>query len=56
MGWTPAEVRRTSLSDFAAALDGFARSKGVEEGATDPLTRAELDDLLRRYKKGKFAT
>jgi uncharacterized protein (UPF0276 family) len=48
MGWTPDQVRALSLSDFAAALEGWS----LAQGGKPPLKEddvAMLDDLMARY-------
>ncbi|WP_186458327.1 hypothetical protein [Neorhizobium alkalisoli] len=41
MGFTPQDVRAMSMWQYFAALDGFQKANGAEEG----MTKAEEDDL-----------
>ena len=52
MGWRPREVRAESLRDFYAAFAGFAKWHGADEnaGRDTPPTRAEVEELMRRYE------
>lgn len=53
MGWQPPMVRQTSLSDFAAAVEGWLMSQGVkvEDGPSEAEVR-ELDALMEAYPDG----
>jgi len=45
MGWTSAEVRAASLSDFIAAVDGFRDFHCAPNGDAPRMTRAEAEAL-----------
>jgi hypothetical protein len=48
MGWRPADVYRTTVPDFWAAWLGWTRFHAAP-AKPDPMTRRELDDLLRKH-------
>jgi hypothetical protein len=48
MGWTPAEVRRCTVWEFWAAWEGWL-SANTTESAAAPLTRSELDEIVKTY-------
>lgn len=48
MGWTPAEVRRESMSDFLAAFEGWCVARGDDPPLKDDDVQF-LDDLMARY-------
>jgi len=41
MNWRPDEVRACSLSDFAAAIEGW----GLAQGRKRPLRQSDVDEL-----------
>ncbi len=48
MGWTPADVRACSPSDFHAAFEGWQMAKGVKP----PLKQSDVDrhdELMAKY-------
>ncbi|MBT9373180.1 hypothetical protein [Rhizobium sp. CSW-27] len=47
IGFTPAEVGRMMLWEFAACADGFAKANGAEQEPDAP-SLAEHQDMLRR--------
>ena len=51
MGWTPDQVRACSISDFAAALDGWQTANGAKPDGPDLSDEAfeELDQLMAQY-------
>jgi len=48
IGWRPWEVRRCSLRDFAAVVDGWVKSQGGDVGPTETDVET-LEALMKRY-------
>lgn len=48
MQWRPDEVRAMAYPEFLASIDGFLQFHGASS-KTQPMTRAEFDELRARY-------
>lgn len=48
IGWTPQAFWAATPGELGAAIEGFTEFHGGEE-TVEPMNRAGLDDLMRRY-------
>lgn len=49
LGWTPETFWRATPNEFWAAYNGRLERLAARRAAAGPPTRAELDDMMRRF-------
>ena len=50
MGWTPAEIRRSTIADMLACFDGYLMSQGVNDEPKHP-TREDRIVIAEYHRK-----